>query len=67
MNHFCYGLNFLNRANNLSAPKGVRQNSARRARQDIDYTKQHMTPGCSLANDVMAADMRLRAMEMFLK
>lgn len=67
MNHFCYGLNFLNRASDLNKSKGLRKWNAERARTDIDYTRQHMLPGCGIAQDVQAADMRLRALEMFLK
>ncbi len=67
MNHFCYGLNFMNRANDVNKSKGYRQGSLRRAREDVDYTTMHMTPGCGIEADVKAADMRLRAMEVFLK
>jgi hypothetical protein len=67
MNHYCYGLNFLNRANNPASPKAKRQGDARRARTDINYTIQHMTAGCAISKDVEAANMRLRAIEMSVK
>ncbi len=67
MNHFCYGLNFLNRAGDPTKPKSIRQWNAGRARTDINYTKDHMTPGCAISRDVEAADMRLRTLEMFIR
>jgi len=67
MNHFCYGLNFLNRASDFNLPKSKRQWNAGRARTDIDYTKQHMERSCTIAADVSAAEFRLRSVEMMLK
>ena len=67
MNHFCSGLVFLGRANDFAAPKSRRQYAARRAREDINYTRDHMAPGCSITGAVQAADMRLKALEIFLK
>jgi hypothetical protein len=67
MNHYCYGLNFLNRASDFSASKGARQWNANRARTDIAYTKDHMTATCPIAGDVRAAEMRLRTIEKFVK
>jgi hypothetical protein len=67
MNHFCSGLNFLNRASDSTKPKAIRQWNAARARSGINYTKEHMEAGCAISNDVNAADMRLRAIEIFVK
>lgn len=67
VNHYCYGLNFLNRAGNFSMSKGQRMANARRAREDIEYTKNNMGPSCAIARDVEAAEVRLRIIEMTLK
>lgn len=67
MNHYCSGLNFLNRANNLKFDKQARRNYLRRGRTDMDYTLNKMPAKCPFAADINATNSRMKITEMLLK
>jgi len=67
MNHYCSGLNFLNRANNAKFDKEARRHYLRRGRVDMDYTLNKMAPTCKFAADINATNSRMKITEMLLK
>jgi hypothetical protein len=67
MNHLCPGLVQINRAANPAYAKQDRKGALGQARIEIDYTLQRTSATCSIAQDVYAADSRIKALQQFLK
>lgn len=67
MNHLCPGLVQLNRAATATYDRQFRRRVAGQARVELDYTLKRLRPGCRIAQEVHAADGRLKALELLLK
>jgi hypothetical protein len=67
MNHLCPGLVQINRATTATYDKQVRKGALGQARIEISYTMERTSPTCSIAQDVRAADARIKALQQILK
>lgn len=67
MNHLCPGLVQINRAANTAYDRSTRKQSLEQARVEINYTLARVKPDCSIAQDVYAAEGRLKALQYVVK
>ena len=67
MNHLCPGLILLNRAADVTIAKQERRRILHAGKGDIEYSMRRLTKSCVVYADVMAANQRVKLLEMLLK
>ena len=62
IHHMCPGLVLINRAANPAIPRPERQRILRQSKNEIGYVSTRLTPSCTAAPVVQAAESRIRVM-----
>lgn len=67
IHHMCPGLVLINRSANPAIPRPERQRILRQSKNEIAYVSTRLTPNCTAAPAIQAAEARIRVMETLLK